>query len=373
MLFRSFAFLQTNGVPAGPPSPQLADVSTDLPNAHTLMINPGDALQVSITDPAAGFTTTVHDLTTGQTGWITASAANGFMNTNIADCSGTPFTFHAEYNTAKQQNQVPWAALEGGVLMQNEIGHSEVCSSVTNQDPFAESFADGQSYTDNNVFDTCVGGSEGASNTGEDPANFATAETQGLTGPTACPTQGDLCEYGDGFCFKAGTRTAQVNGANVTEFSAANQCFTNRFQNGDLDFEGLDYQAGSWPNGTDNHPTSQEVVGPFDGSGNVYPTVQFETDVAASEFLCNPSTGHLCTAQPLGARFYPFWSLTRTQDGLGTSSTGCEWTFGNVIPNLASNFGRVAQYGQPDVARFGGTLTSNPMPNPEFGGACKLL
>ena len=64
-----------------------------------------------------------------------ASAANGFMNTNIADCAGTPFTFHAEYSTASQQNQVPWAALEGGVLMQQEIGHSEVCNSVTNQDP----------------------------------------------------------------------------------------------------------------------------------------------------------------------------------------------------------------------------------------------
>ena len=67
----------------------------------------------------------VRDLTTHQTGTMTASAANGFMNTNIADCSGTPFTFHAEHNTAKQQNQVPWAALEGGATEQ-EIGHGEV-------------------------------------------------------------------------------------------------------------------------------------------------------------------------------------------------------------------------------------------------------
>jgi hypothetical protein len=36
----NFAFLQTNGVPAGPPSPQLADTSTFLPNSHTLEINP---------------------------------------------------------------------------------------------------------------------------------------------------------------------------------------------------------------------------------------------------------------------------------------------------------------------------------------------
>jgi hypothetical protein len=47
----NFAYLQTNGVPAGPPSPQLTDVSTFLPNRHTLMINPGDTLVVSISDP----------------------------------------------------------------------------------------------------------------------------------------------------------------------------------------------------------------------------------------------------------------------------------------------------------------------------------
>ena len=126
--------MQTNGVPTGPPSPQLANVSTFTPNRHTLMFNPGDVLVTSISDPPQGFTAVVRDLTTHQTGFMTASAANGFMNTNIADCSGTPFTFHAEYNTAKQPNQVPWAALEGGVLMQQEIGHGEVCNSVTNQD-----------------------------------------------------------------------------------------------------------------------------------------------------------------------------------------------------------------------------------------------
>ena len=213
----NFAFLQTNGVPAGPPSPQLADVSTLLPNRHTLMINGGDTLAVSISDPAQGFTTTVRDLTTHQTGTMTASAANGFMNTNIADCSGNPFTFHAEYSTAKQQNQVPWAALEGGVLMQQEIGHSEVCNSLTNKDPFSASFADGQSYSDPNVFDTCVGGSEGPGKTGEGPCDASTgicqnASTQGPNGPVACPTNnfnsGANCEFADGYCFQKGARTA---------------------------------------------------------------------------------------------------------------------------------------------------------------------
>ena len=132
----NFSYLQTNGVPPGPPNPQQTDVSTFTPNAHTLKINSGDVLKVSITDPPQGFTTTIRDLTTHQTGFMTASAANGFANTSMADCSGTPFTFHAEYSTAKQQNQVPWAALEGGVLMQQEIGHAEVCNSVSNKDRF---------------------------------------------------------------------------------------------------------------------------------------------------------------------------------------------------------------------------------------------
>ncbi len=92
----NFAFLQRNGVPAGPPSPQLANASTQTPNGQTLKMNPGDVLRVSISDPPGGFTTRITDLTTGQTGFMVASAGNGFMNTNVKTCNGTPFTFHAE-------------------------------------------------------------------------------------------------------------------------------------------------------------------------------------------------------------------------------------------------------------------------------------
>ena len=134
----NFAYLQTNGVPGRPAEPAADRRQHASPRTrNTLMINGGDTLAVSITDPARGFTTTIRDLTTHQTGFMVASAANGFANTNMSDCSGVPHTFHAEYSTASQQNQVPWAALEGGVLMQQEIGHSEVCNSVTNKDPFS--------------------------------------------------------------------------------------------------------------------------------------------------------------------------------------------------------------------------------------------
>jgi hypothetical protein len=46
----NFAFIQTNGVPTGPPSPQLADTATELPNKHTLLMNPGDHLVIHIWD-----------------------------------------------------------------------------------------------------------------------------------------------------------------------------------------------------------------------------------------------------------------------------------------------------------------------------------
>jgi hypothetical protein len=375
----NFAFLQTNGVPAGPPSPQLSDVSTLLPNGHTLMINGGDTLSVSISDPAKGFTTTVRDLTTHQTGTMTASAANGFMNTNIADCSGTPFTFHAEYSTAKQPNQVPWAALEGGVLMQQEMGHSEVCNQLKNQDGFSASFSDGQSYSDPNVFDTCVNGSEGSGQTGEGPCDPNTgictnASTEGTHGPVACPTNnftsGANCEFADGYCFKKGTRPVQVNGVNTTASSDANQCFDNRFQNGDLDFDGLDYVPNSWPDGSKNHPTSFEYAGPFQANGKPYPQIQFETNVGASEILCDTASGAGCTVPPQGSKFYPFWSLSPQPSALGSHQTSCVWNFGNVLPRTFKTFGKDAQYGTPNVARFAGTSTSAVQANPQFSGVC---
>ncbi len=374
----NFAYMQTNGVPTGPPSPQLANVSTFTPNRHTLMFHSGDVLVLSISDPPQGFTAVVRDLTTHQTGFMTASAANGFMNTNIADCSGTPFTFHAEYNTAKQPNQVPWAALEGGVLMQQEIGHGEVCNSVTNQDP-AVNPSGGTGYTDPQAFQTCVGGSEGPHAVGEGPCSPTTglcqnATTQGPNGPVACPTNnpasGALCEFSDGYCFPKGTRTAFINGKPVTEVSRVAECNQERTQNGDLDYDGQSYLA-DWPNGSRNFPTTFQYIGPFTRGGHTYPKIQFETDTAGSEALCNTMTGVNCTAPPIGAKFYPFWSLSPLFGGMGGHSAVCVWNFGNDQPNTLLDFGRDAQYGTPNVARYGGTLTSAVLPNPQFNGRCK--
>jgi hypothetical protein len=357
----NFAYLQLNGVPAGPPSPQLTDVSTFTPNGETLEMNPGDTVTASLRDTSQGLLTSVTDLSTRQTGYMVASGKNGFMNTNLADCTGTPFNFHPEYNTASQQNQVPWAALEGGVLMQQEIGHFEPCSSVTNSFPITQT-ANGQTFSDPTTQQTCVGGFEGAGKTGEGPCDLTTGVCQNATTQGgACPSDnfasGALCEFSDATCVPAGPRPVDVNGTPVKLSWPVAGCQDNFFQNGDLDFDGSSYIR-DWPDGSSSHPTTFAYQGPF-SHGRAYPQIQFETDAAGSEATCDIATGAGCTAPPAGAAFYPFWSLGRS------GSLGCAWNFGDVIAHRTiTSFGGDAQYGTPDVARYGGTLTSAVLSNP---------
>ena len=358
----NFAYLQMDGKPAGPPSPQLTDTNTFFPNNQTLMMNSGDVLVVTIKDTPQGLENRIDDLTTHKSGFMIASAANGFMNTNIADCTGTPFSFHPEYSTAQQQNQVPWAALEGGVLMQQELGHFEPCSSLANQKPVNQTFADGQSFSDPNVFQSCVGGFEGPGSTGEGPCNPATGVCQNVSteAGTTCPSNnflsGALCEFSDANCMPAGPRATTVNGKTETFSWPIAGCQDNIFQNGDLDFEGSSYQH-DWPDGSPNHPTSFQYIGPFTNGARTYPNIQFETDLGGSENACNVATGAGCTTPPNGAAFYPFFSL----------SNACLWNFGDQIPHVTqNNFGMDAGYGTPDVARFGGTSTSAVLANPQL-------
>jgi hypothetical protein len=375
----NFALIQTNGVPAGPPAPQDPNAATFLGNAKTLKMNPGDVVTVAFTDPSSGFTVKIDDLTTHQSGFMQASAKNGFTDTNMADCSGNPFTWHAEYSTAKIQNQTPWAALEGGVLMQQEVGHGEPCTSLANKDGDSVSYQGGKStYVDPNVFQNCVGGLEGSKAKGEGPCNPTTGTckggmTEGTTGPVACTTTTSHCENSDGFCLPKGTRTVMVNGKAVKESSRLNFCYQNQFENGDVDYDGSTYVA-DWPNGSANFPQSFEYWGPF-SNGHAYPNVQSETDGPASEQLCNITTGVNCVEPPVGApgKFYPFWSLTNKEVLKGVTGAGaCLWNFGNDIKGVTTNdFGKDKQYGKPDIARFGGTTISKVLPNPALATPCK--
>ena len=109
-------------------------------------MNPGDRISVHIFDancPAARQSAerrVIHDLTTGQSGFMIASARNGFMATSFKDCIGTPFNYQPEYNTARAQNIVPWAALETNISTEFEIGHFEPCTRVTTPTPLRPRF-----------------------------------------------------------------------------------------------------------------------------------------------------------------------------------------------------------------------------------------
>ncbi|MHB8432673.1 MAG: hypothetical protein ACYC8W_09175 [Candidatus Tyrphobacter sp.] len=122
----NFAFIQTDGVPPGPPGPGTQTTATYTNNGATLYMNQNDLIRVTIKDTREGLLTKIEDLTTGQSGFMVASAANGFQHTSIGSCSTTPFSFHPEFATAKPTNIVPWAALKANVNLAMEIGHFEI-------------------------------------------------------------------------------------------------------------------------------------------------------------------------------------------------------------------------------------------------------
>lgn len=124
----NFAFLTTNGVPIGPPSPQHQDLkSYDIPaNPSVLYMNSGDKILANIHDTPNGLETHIKDLTTGKSAFMVASASNGFMQTNIANCQGSPYNFHPEYSTAGPNNLLPWGADQNNIALDVEIGHYQV-------------------------------------------------------------------------------------------------------------------------------------------------------------------------------------------------------------------------------------------------------
>jgi hypothetical protein len=317
----NFAFIQTNGVPTGPPSPQDADLATYTPNSDTLLMNPGDKIQVSMADaavphsrgrPTSAFEVVVKDLTTGQSGYMQASAQNGFQNTSITDCSGTPFNFQPEYNTAAQGNIVPWAALATDISTEYEIGHFEPCTSVSK--PATLTLGPGETDT---YYNLCQGPYETAA-PGGDGSHKA--------------------EVSDAPCYMQGDTHGPLNSAPDT----VTGCYEAYYQNGDLDFDGTPYWA-DWPTGTSatKFPASFAQSLPTT-NGAQYSQFQIQTDVALSESTC-PGSGSGCAVPPPNApgSFYPYWSR------VGSS---CTVEFGNVT---TGDLGGVSQYGSDQYASLG--------------------
>ena len=306
----NFAFIQRDGVPPGPASPQLSDNATFTPNRQTLMMNPGDEIVVHMFDVrlrggALALETSERDLTTGKSGFMIASAANGFMHTSKADCSGTPFNFAAEYSSAAANNIVPWGAGPYMVDTQFEIGHFEPCTTVT------------------------------APKTFTDPP-FTDTYWRNCDSPYESGNENQKLEPNDSPCYPAGDTHGGTAAPNLVT-----GCDVFFGAIGDLEYDGTPYYA-DWPTSASpgRFPATFVQAQPT-GGGSPYPDIQFETDLAATEFAsgCNLNTGAGCVVPPPGpGHFYPYWTLGHD------SSLGCTWEFGNVRDG--NTFGGDAQYGQ---------------------------
>jgi hypothetical protein len=266
-------------------------------------MNSGDVLRIVLKDTAHGLRITITDLTSGESGSMTASAANNFgevlFDPNGTDCNPTthniPTDFHPMYATSSEHTRVPWAAHSYNIAFSDEIGHFEYCNAVSSE---------GGSCIQDGVHDLDSNGSE--------------EET---------------------YCFDAaGSSRVQIGG-----------CFDT-----DVDFDSLLYQN-TWPGTFTNvkldrsvHPQPIRFTSPTftdsEGEGRNYSRVAFEADLPRIEFATNPPCqrhisnpadphpGEGCVNPPVGANFYPFFTTTTDEN--------CMWQEGGAhIPGTINTFG----------------------------------
>jgi hypothetical protein len=292
----NFAFITKNGVATGPANPLDATAATYTPTpSKDLMMHSGDTLTVAMHDTTDGFQVVINDLTTGTSGSMTASTANGFGQVNYdpsaSTCSLTSAPFHPMYSTSSEDTRVVWAAHSYNVAFSDEIGHFEYCNAVPQQT--ANCSQDGV-------------GDQDLTNSGNEDDNYC------FVPPFGAPFQSTRVKVGG--CF--GT---------------------------DADFDGVPYQT-VWPGSTTNaaleagyHPTPIRFTSPTFNSGQAFNRIAFEADLPRIETdtipPCNRSTGANCVNPPVVANFYPFFS---------TASSGgqCVWQEGgDHIPGTTNDFG----------------------------------
>lgn len=312
----TFAFVTRDGKTQGPPNPVQSTLTTFTPDpSKDLFMNSGDHLKVSLSDTAHGLRAVINDLTTTQSGSMTASAANGFAQIKYdptgTSCTPIPYDFHPMYSTSSEDTRVIWAAHSYNVAFSDEIGHFETCTGpkAIPATPF---------------------GLDSAGN------------------PVACPN-GNKEEVGaertdgdDNFCFPASEALRiHINGCTDTNSG----------------FDGIDY-TNVWPDGNlILHPAPFLFSSARTGTGfNVnYARVAFEADLPAVESTCSRVTGIGCTLIPTTddsrpVDFYPFFST------VGVSGT-CLWNLGTDMPSTTSDFGKNAGWGSllsSTYLRFGG-------------------
>jgi hypothetical protein len=293
-------------------SPNFSAVNPDV--TKDLLMSPGDRIQIHMHDTPAGLRIDLFDLSTGQSGSMTASIANGFghilYTPSSSTCQEAPYAFHPEYSTANPRGNT-WSAHTYNVAMSDEIGHFESCLQIdANGNCTVPGAQDAGAVDADDV--GCVPGSDS----------------------TLVPING---------CLQA-----------------------------DSDWDGQSYRL-DWPGTNPNpfvdrilHPTPVRFTSPLTTGGTNYSTIAFETDLPRIEAadsqanppFCDRTTGANCVNPPNGAQFYPFFTT-------GFHHGGCTWQEGgNFIP------GTVRHFGGSSTAEFGSLLQTV---YPEPGFTTKLL
>jgi hypothetical protein len=134
----NFAFITKSGVSQAPANPVDATLATYTPDPKLdLFLNSGDLLRVTLRDAASGLKIVVDDLTTGGSGSMTASAANGFGQVKFdpsgTTCENIPYNFHPMYSTSSENTNVVWAVHTYNTAFSDEIGHFEYSDAVSSE------------------------------------------------------------------------------------------------------------------------------------------------------------------------------------------------------------------------------------------------
>lgn len=304
----AFALLTLDGKSQAPGDPLNNDPNKQavLPG-ETFLMNPGDTLIVTVRDTEEGLLTMVQDLTTGQTGSMTASIANGFaqivFDPDATTCTSRPYAYHPMYATSNEHTRVPWAAHSYNVAFSDEIGHYNYCD-----------------VQDNSIIPGLLGAC--------------------LTSPVEVETDPKTGKHNEVDDFVCVDPASSIIFGSTTPLGG---CFDS-----DADFDGIPYHN-AWP-GTPPDPYGFSAVPspirfttlkfqPGEGEDEEglqdFSRVAFEADIPAIEdsSVCDVLTGNGCTNPPPGAIFYPVYSTT-------SISSQCWWQFGGpMIPGTTNNFG----------------------------------
>jgi hypothetical protein len=299
----NFAFITKNGKPQpnSPPNPVDATLNTFTPNRQAdLFMNSGDTVIVAFHDTQHGLQVVINDLTTHQSGSMTASAANGFGQVKYAPtgttCQNIPYDFHPMYSTSSPQTRVTWAAHSYNIAFSDEIGHWDYCT--------------------------------------------------GATPVPAVPLTGTNCPKGDMEGAPGDKEPTDVDDTGCFPASMSSDVRLSGCLGTNAGFDGTSYLK-DWPDGNPLHPQPVVFTSPLTGANyNInYSRTAFEADLPVIESTCNITTGKGCTLIPTTddgkpATFYPFYT-----SGEVTNDT-CVWTFGSDIPGVTEqDFGKNNQYG----------------------------